>query len=231
MFYDMHIHSALSPCAMDDMSCNNIVNMALLKGLELISVTDHNSMSQQRMMAETALKAGLRYICGAEVQTREEVHVLCYFTEIEKAEAFGTWIISVRQHFPNNPHFFGNQYLFNADDEVIGHEEDCLIFSLEASLEEVIDAIHRFSGKAVLAHIIERKNGVMSQLGFIPKDLPFDGLEVTRPEQIDKVLKLHPWIKDPIFFMNSDAHTLIDISEAEHNIEETTWNKFWRYQR
>ncbi len=231
MFYDMHIHSALSPCAMDDMSCNNIVNMALLKGLELISVTDHNSMAQQRMMAETALKAGLRYIFGAEIQTREEVHVLSYFTEIERAEAFGLWVVSVRKHFPNNPHFFGNQLLFNALDEVIDYEEDCLIFSLDASLEEVMAAIHNYDGKAVLAHIIDRKNGIMSQLGFIPKDLPFDGLEVTKPEQIDKVLRLHTWMKDPIFFMNSDAHTLIDISEAQHCITETEWNRFWAEQQ
>ena len=40
---DLHIHSALSPCADDDMTPNNIVNMALLKGLDAIAITDHNS--------------------------------------------------------------------------------------------------------------------------------------------------------------------------------------------
>jgi PHP family Zn ribbon phosphoesterase len=43
VFTDMHIHSALSPCADKSMTPNNIVNMALLKGLDIISVTDHNS--------------------------------------------------------------------------------------------------------------------------------------------------------------------------------------------
>ena len=42
MFYDLHIHSALSPCSDDDMTLNNIVNMACLKELDLIAITDHN---------------------------------------------------------------------------------------------------------------------------------------------------------------------------------------------
>ena len=40
---DLHIHSALSPCANEDMTPNNIVNMAVIKGLDIIAVTDHNS--------------------------------------------------------------------------------------------------------------------------------------------------------------------------------------------
>ncbi|HHY63586.1 MAG TPA: PHP domain-containing protein, partial [Clostridiaceae bacterium] len=41
---DLHIHSCLSPCAENDMTPNNIVNMALIKGLDIIAVTDHNSV-------------------------------------------------------------------------------------------------------------------------------------------------------------------------------------------
>ena len=42
MYYDLHIHSALSPCGDDTMTINNIFNMAYIKGLELIAITDHN---------------------------------------------------------------------------------------------------------------------------------------------------------------------------------------------
>ena len=41
--YDLHLHSCLSPCADDDMTPNNMVNMALLNGLDIIAVTDHNT--------------------------------------------------------------------------------------------------------------------------------------------------------------------------------------------
>ena len=44
MHYDLHIHSCLSPCADDSMTPHNICNMAKIKGLDLIAVTDHNSM-------------------------------------------------------------------------------------------------------------------------------------------------------------------------------------------
>ena len=39
-FYDLHIHSCLSPCGDMDMTPNNILNMALLKELDLIALTE-----------------------------------------------------------------------------------------------------------------------------------------------------------------------------------------------
>ena len=43
LYYDFHIHSCLSPCGDDDSTPNNIVNMALIKGLNVIAVSDHNT--------------------------------------------------------------------------------------------------------------------------------------------------------------------------------------------
>ena len=40
---DLHIHSVLSPCGEPEMTPNNIVNMAIIKELDFIAVTDHNS--------------------------------------------------------------------------------------------------------------------------------------------------------------------------------------------
>ena len=78
MFYDLHIHSALSPCSDDDMTLNNIVNMAYIKGLDLIAISDHNSVKQLYYLEEVA-KDKIDYIYGVEIQTREEIHVLGYF--------------------------------------------------------------------------------------------------------------------------------------------------------
>ena len=41
--YDLHLHSCLSPCADDDMTPANIAGMALLNGLQLAALSDHNS--------------------------------------------------------------------------------------------------------------------------------------------------------------------------------------------
>ena len=45
IYYDLHIHSCLSPCADDDMTPNNIVNMAIIKELDAIanSISDNFS--------------------------------------------------------------------------------------------------------------------------------------------------------------------------------------------
>ena len=60
LYYDLHIHSCLSPCAEDEMTPNNICNMALIKGLDLIALTDHNSVRQIPAFAEAAEKCGIR---------------------------------------------------------------------------------------------------------------------------------------------------------------------------
>lgn len=67
---DLHIHSALSPCADDDMTPNNIVNMAVLKGLDAIAVTDHNSCDNVEAVVKAAGKRIL-VLPGMEVQSRE----------------------------------------------------------------------------------------------------------------------------------------------------------------
>ena len=40
---DLHMHSVLSPCGDLGMTPNNIVGMALLKEVDYIALTDHNT--------------------------------------------------------------------------------------------------------------------------------------------------------------------------------------------
>ena len=53
-FYDLHLHSCLSPCGDDDMTPNNITGMAKLLGLDVIALTDHNSC----LNCEATMKVG-----------------------------------------------------------------------------------------------------------------------------------------------------------------------------
>ena len=92
---DLHIHTALSPCADDDMTPNNIVNMALIKGLDAIAITDHNSCDNVEAVIKVAGDR-LLVVPGMEVQTREEVHLLCYFDDLDKLIHFDGII---RRHF------------------------------------------------------------------------------------------------------------------------------------
>ena len=80
---DLHIHSALSPCGDNDMTPNNIINMARLKGLDAIAVTDHNSAENVQAVIKLGLGKGIVVVPGMEVQSREEVHLLCYFADLD----------------------------------------------------------------------------------------------------------------------------------------------------
>ena len=79
-YYDLHLHSCLSPCGDMDMTPNNIVNMAKLLGLDVIALTDHN----------TSLN------CEAAIKVGEEVGVLVDENRIHirnKAEIYGRQVI------------------------------------------------------------------------------------------------------------------------------------------
>ena len=61
LYCDLHLHSCLSPCGDEDMTPNNIVNMAKLKGLSCIALTDHNTARNCRATALAARQAGLGF--------------------------------------------------------------------------------------------------------------------------------------------------------------------------
>ena len=79
LYVDLHIHSCLSPCGDMLMTPNNIVGMAYLKGLDAIAVCDHNSAGNLEAIGQVAQMMGVLLLPGLELNTREEVHLLCYF--------------------------------------------------------------------------------------------------------------------------------------------------------
>ena len=87
-FYDLHIHSCLSPCADDDMTPNNIAGMAALKGLNIIALTDHNSCKNCPAFFEACKRYGIIPVAGMELSTAEDIHLVCLFPELESAMTF-----------------------------------------------------------------------------------------------------------------------------------------------
>ena len=59
VYYDLHIHSCLSPCGDNDMTPNNIVNMSLLNGMDMIALTDHNSCKNCRAAVRACVPSGI----------------------------------------------------------------------------------------------------------------------------------------------------------------------------
>lgn len=206
---DLHIHSALSPCAEDDMTPNNIVNMALLKELDAIAITDHNGCDN---VCSAMKVAGSRLVIlpGIEVQSREEVHLLCYFAELAALVEFEA-VVGYHLHGPaNDPTQFGRQLILNERDEVIGEKEKLLISSVDLSIDEIVGEVRRRGGVVVPAHVDRPSYSILSQLGFIPPELGFKMLEISKNgagflPQDDKFS----------YLSSSDAHCLGDILERE----------------
>ena len=225
IYYDLHIHSCLSPCADDDMTPNNIVNMAIIKELDAIAICDHNCNKNLKAFAKLANK--IKIIYGIEIQTIEEVHILALFRNIADNEAFYQILDQYHIKQKNDETYFGNQLIMDENDNIIEHEENLLLTSCNISINKLIKLIHDHHGIAVLAHVLDRKNSICNQLGFIPMGLEMDAIEVKNREEINKVIKMHPYLKDYVFLIDSDAHSLIDISEKENAIDENILFNLW----
>lgn len=212
--YDLHIHSCLSPCGSSDMTPNNIVNMAVIKGLDIIAVTDHNACDHVRVVSELAHEHGLLVLPGMEVQTREEVHMLCYFISIESIEAFDSALSKYKSSIPNNVKVFGNQMILNKEDVLVKEHEFALIFSVDLSIEELQELVETHQGIMLPAHINKSANSLLVQLGFIPKELHFKTIEIFTKSIMNEAIS-NQYQK----IYNSDAHYLENINEPEHSIE------------
>ena len=144
LFYDLHIHSCLSPCGDDDMTPANIVAMAFLKGLNVIAVTDHNSCKNCPAVLEYARKYQIIAIPGMELCTKEEVHVLCLFKNLSDALCFDEYVSSKLIKIPNNESIFGKQEIYDENDHIIGTEPYLLINATEISFDEIGDLMQSF---------------------------------------------------------------------------------------
>jgi hypothetical protein len=71
------------------------------------------------------------------------------------------------------------QELVDPEGKVTSIEERMLAAASRFTLSETVDLIHRHGGLAVAAHMDRRSFSVPSQLGFLPPDVAFDGLEVS----------------------------------------------------
>lgn len=176
---DLHMHSALSPCALEEMTPNNMVNMALLQELTAIAVTDHNSCRNAASVMKVAAGTGLVVVPGLEVQTREEVHVVTLFQRLEDALAMQEEVYAALPDMKAPPKIRNKQLLLDEEDEIIGYEEKLLGFSCNMSVEQVTERAKACGGLAIPAHIDRKSCSILSNLGFIPEHLHFPTLELS----------------------------------------------------
>ena len=203
---DLHIHSVLSPCSDLDMTPRNIVDAALKQGLSMIAITDHNSTRMCRIISEFAAKKRLVVIPGVEVNTLEEVHCLAFFGKWKQVALFQNFLDEHLLDIHNKPSIFGDQVVINPDELILYTEERSLVTGLKVSICEVEAMVHSLDGLFIPAHIYRRQNGIIHQLGMIPKALKCDALEITPGSYSDDYLIKSEIPENLSRVFNSDAH-------------------------
>lgn len=216
-FYDLHIHSALSPCADVLMSPNNILNMAMLKELNIIAITDHNSCLQLNVIEELKDSYEMLVVPGVEVEVKEKYHVVCLFRSFDDARKFQKNLdlyLDVKMH---NEEIYGEQHIFNVFDDIVSNYQVSLMGSSNIGLLELRHMITQLDGIMILAHIEKYIDRIIENMHSIYYDV-FDAIEVNANYDIIKIEKKLNALPHNII-RNSDAHQIVDISEPIHQIE------------
>ena len=203
---DLHVHTCLSPCADAEMRPTAIVRRAREAGLDMIAICDHNSAENVAAVSSAGAREDLTVIGGMEVTSQEEVHVLGLFGDDRDRLAFQELVY---ENLPgeNDEQAFGEQTVCDEWDHPVGTNRRLLIGATALSVERIVDAIHDCRGLAIASHVDRERFSLIGQLGFIPKGLKLDAVELSRPSSAGQGYG-YPAI------VSSDAHFLDDIGRC-----------------
>ncbi len=215
-YYDLHLHSCLSPCADDDMTPATIAGMLKLAGIEIAALTDHNTTRNCPAFFEACRAYGVIPIAGMELTTAEEIHVVCLFPSLEAASLFEDQLKEKRINVKNRPDLFGHQWIMNADDEIIGEDEFLLSAATALSLEEAFDLVNEHAGVCYPAHIDRESGGIIAILGTLPETPAFCAVEFRDLKNVPEYRSKHTF--PHLVLSSSDSHFLTGIPDASVRI-------------
>jgi hypothetical protein len=188
------------------MQATVIVKQAKKVGLDMIGICDHNSAENVTAVVKAGVREGLPVIGGIEITSCEEVHILGLFNTEQDLMHLQD-IVYDNLSGENREQFFGPQTVVDEWDHVLGTNHRLLIGATALTVEQIVKAIHNRSGLAIASHVDRERFSLIGQLGFIPKGLELDALEVSTPSSIKQGYDY------PVVTF-SDAHFLEDIGKS-----------------
>ena len=216
--YDLHLHSALSPCGENDMTPNNMAGFLALGGYAIGALTDHNTAANCPAFFEACKRYGVVPVGGMELTTAEEIHVVCLFPALDAALEFDEVVKKRRMQIKNDPQICGEQLIFDGEDRVIGTDPYYLPAATDIPLEEVPGLVRRHGGICYPAHIDRPSGGLPAILGGFPPEVPFSCYELKDPSKKEEYLARFPILKGMRQICCSDAHRLDAIGDAMHSL-------------
>lgn len=200
--------------------------MSMLKEVDILSVTDHNSTKQLRVFEDLQESYDFLFIPGVEVSVLEDFDVLCYFRTYNDAIKFDKYL---------EPRLNGEWGIFEESNQVITDIFDTTYETYPIPLTgtnipylELVKEVRGLNGAIVLAHIDRDSKSVLNTYKL--EDIDFDAIEIQKYGR-EKFLKDNPELNKYKILFNSDSHSLLTISEKEDyiNLEEKTIESFFNF--
>lgn len=211
---ELHVHTVLSPCADIEMIPPLIVSEALDHRLDIVAITDHNASANVPAVQQAAAGSRLTVIPGIELQTAEEVHLLCLFDCWEDLQHFQKKVDQALPERENDPEFFGEQFVVDKTGDFLYREKRLLLNSCRLDYASAVQLAHKFGGLAIPAHIDRRAFGLLANLGFLPAEPKIDAVEISRHTTREAMLAQHPEIAGIPMLQGGDVHYLPDFLGA-----------------
>ncbi len=206
---ELHVHTVLSPCAEVEMIPPLIIQEALDLGINLLAITDHNSTGNISSVIKAASGTGIHILPGMELQTHEEVHVLCIFDSLEQVEAFQKIVDASMPPLQNNPDLFGEQFVVDETGDFIRREDRLLLTSSSLSIKNACSHVQALGGMLIPAHVNRKAFGLLPTLGLIPEELEHTtAMEISRHISIPKAIETYPQLANHVIIQSGDVHRL-----------------------
>ncbi|MFV0425081.1 MAG: PHP domain-containing protein [Bacilli bacterium] len=216
-YYDLHIHSILSPCGDYLMTPNNILNMATLTNLNVIAITDHNSTMQCPAFKMLSSSFDMLIIYGCELQV-EGGHLLVYFKKYEEINKFQEYLNSIIKKEKYDIEYYGEQTVMNEYDIETKIYPYYLVNDLDTSLSEILEVLRGYHCIKILAHLDKPTTSLLNIIKQENSD-DIDGIELINSENLEKIVKVCPFLKNKNVIYNSDAHNIAQINDSDNYFE------------
>lgn len=187
-----------------------IVQSAIQHGLNLIAITDHNASDNVPAVIKAAEGTDLAVLPGMELQTQEDVHVLCLFDTLDQLLELQTLVDLKLPDIKNNIDYFGEQFVVDHSGEFLGRKKQLLITATKLSFEKAFQAVSDLGGLFIPAHVNRQVFGLFYHLGFVPPDLPIEALEISRHITLERAMKEFPQIESYPVIQSGDVHYIDD---------------------
>jgi len=189
-----------------------IVRRARELGLQMLAVTDHNAARNVAAVMAAAAGTGITVLPGMEVQSREEVHLVCLFDTLEQVLAWQEQVFAALPDRENDEDFFGAQYVVDAEGEYVETETRLLSISTTLSVEQVVAGARALGGIVIAAHVDRPSFSLVANLGFVPPGLEIAGIELSRRADPEAVLRRLPQLAGFGRVVSGDAHRLEEMT-------------------